>query len=198
MELDRPLRLPYHRHRAIAREEPSTMRCKRFRRSICVLLIVSLTGCRTAYELDFSSKPSGADVIIGGQVYGTTPCTAEIPRDSEDIQDHLIEITYSLPDGRSISETYDLREYERPNPVGWFVGGIVAVPGVLILALVSDDDEDEDEFASSSDDDESDGAKWVVGLIGLGLVAVGALIAGAFGPGEENNDIFVVFKETAP
>lgn len=175
------------------------MRCKRLRRSICVLLTVSLAGCRTAYELDFSSKPSGADVIISGQVYGTTPCTVEIPKNSEEIHDHLIEITYSLPDGRTITETYDLREYERPNPVLQIAGGILIIPGALLLMLASsDEDEDEDDFTSSSDDDEEDRSNWVAGLIGLGFMAIGALIGGAFGPGEDNNDIFVVFKEATP
>ncbi len=81
------------------------LRCKRIRSCIYLLLIASQLGCRSAYDLNLSSKPPGATVMIGGQDYGTTPVTVTIDKDSEDIEDHCIEITYTLADGRSITQT---------------------------------------------------------------------------------------------
>lgn len=175
------------------------MSTKRFRHCICLLLAVTQLGCRSAYELNLSSKPSGATVAIGGQVYGITPYKLEIPKDSEVIEDNCIDVVYTLPDGRTITRTYDLRDYKQPNPVLDLAAGILVLPGLLLFMLSSsdkDDEEDDQHYASPLDDDEEDDkAGRKAGLIGLALMGLGALVYCVFGGCKESNDVMVIFPD---
>ena len=163
-----------------------------FKQTLCLFLVLLQVGCRGAYEFNLFTQPLDATVTINSQVYGVTPCEIKIPRDSELIKDHYITIAYALADGRRITKTYDLRDYESPYKLPIYIAGIIATPGVLLLLLT---ETDEDDQYSSFDKDDDDGQDREVQLIGLGLVGLGALIYYAFDGDFEGYDILEIFDD---
>lgn len=178
---------------------------KKLKQVICVALIFLQFGCRSEYLLKLTSRPPGATVHIGSDIYGTTPCEIEISKDCEYIEDHHIDITYALPDGRRITRNYDLRKYEPPHPIPEFIGYAFAFPGFLFVGLciaLSDDDEEEDDAFSylshNEEDDDDDDDSWLFGLIGIGLMSLGVLVWHVFGVDTDSvggYDIYVTFDD---
>ena len=157
-----------------------------FRKAVCVILALTMFGCKSAYDLTLYSQPSGVAVEVGPDIQGCTPCNLQIPRDSEIIQDHCINVRYILDDGREFLKSYDLRNYEPPNPdVGSFIGGCIAAPGLLLLALLGSDDKDDNNVklckVREEEEKKERKEKNKAGLIGLGFIASGAIIMGIFG-----------------
>lgn len=187
------------------------MNGKQFRKAMCVILALMMFGCRSAYDLTLYSKPSGVIVELGPDIQGRTPCNLKIPRKSEIIQDHHINVKYILQDGREIVKSYDLRNYEPPKTdIGGFIGGCIIFPGVLLLKLVSSDkkdDEEENRFYKPYDEEEEKEKekerkeKNKVGLIGLGLIVLGVLTFNIFGKHDDKRqykyDIHETFEEAA-
>ena len=168
---------------------------KRFKQTICLILVFLLSGCRSAYELNLYTQPSGATVQVGTKVHGETPCEIKIPKDSVLIRDHYIDITYSLPDGRRMTRTYDLRDYEPPSELPGHIATIIAVPGVLLLSLTETDEDDEFSPFDKEDDNETDRE---IQLIGLGFIVLAALVYYVFGGearGAEGYDILETFDD---
>jgi len=169
------------------------MNGKLFRQAVCVILVLMMFGCRSAYDLTLYSQPSGVAVEVGPDIQGRTPCNLKIPKKSELIQDHHIDVKYILDDGQEIVKSYDLRKYEPPGAdIGGFIGGCIAFPGVLLLSMISSDDEDDDDrdntpFFYTVDkekekkEEKERKKKAEVGLIGSGLALTGGIINGIFG-----------------
>jgi hypothetical protein len=182
----------------VADREPNLwsddMSRKIIRQGICVILIFCLLGCNSAYDLNLYSSPSGAYVKIGSKVYGQTPCNVKIPAKSDQIDDHHIDITYSLEDGRSMTKTYNLKHYKPPNQMATIRGASIAAPGVLGFALTETDEDDEH---TSFDEDDSNRTKLEIRLVSLGLIGIGALICYAFGGSftSGGEDIYETFED---
>ena len=168
---------------------------KRFKQTICLILVFLLSGCRSAYELNLYTQPSGATVQVGTKVHGETPCEIKIPKDSVLIRDHYIDITYSLPDGRRMTRTYDLRDYEPPSELPGYIAGIIALPGIVLISLTETDEDDEFSPFDKEDDDEDDRE---IQLIALGFIGLAALVYYVFGGearGAEGYDILETFDD---
>jgi hypothetical protein len=132
---------------------------------------------------------------MGSKFQGQTPCKIKIPRDSVLIRDHFIDITFTLDDGRRITKTYDLRDYEPPNELPTLVGGMIMLPGLLLYLLTETDEDDQYSPFDKEDDDEQDRE---VQLVALGLVGLGALICYIFNSdskGLEGYDIYESFND---
>lgn len=66
------------------------MKTKKIFRALCILGLLSLTGCATILQqgpdhITVNSNPSGAKVFLDGQPIGTTPMVAVVNRSSEGI-----------------------------------------------------------------------------------------------------------------
>ncbi len=148
----------------------------RLKKALCVLLVFMLVGCRSEYHLKLHSDPPGAAVIIESNRYGTTPCELEIPIDNELVRDGSLTVRYILPEGREVTQTYDLEQYKPPNTLAAVLVGVLAVPGVILIAIGAKDNDDDDDWPDD-DDDEND-----YGLIasGAGLLVAAGLIMHIF------------------
>lgn len=143
------------------------------KKALCLILIFLQAGCGSTYQLNLNTRPSGAAVQVGSNFLGETPCKIKIPKDSALIRDHYLDITYSLPDGRRMTKTYDLRNYEPPCELpGWTTATFI-VPGLLIASLT---ETDEDDKYSPFDEEDNDEYTRQVRLIALGSVGLGILI----------------------
>ena len=168
---------------------------KIFRQSLCIILVFIQIGCRSIYQLNLYSRPSGATVQLGSKVRGETPCKIKIPADSVLIKDNHIEITYSFDDGRRFTRNYDLRKYEPPNKIATAIGGAIAVPGLILLLLT---ETDEDDQYTSFDKEDSDETDRNIQFTALGLIGLGVLVCYAFGgdfTGIEGCDILETFDD---
>ncbi|MBN1974544.1 MAG: PEGA domain-containing protein [Sedimentisphaerales bacterium] len=148
------------------------MNRKIFRQAMCIILAFMMFGCRSAYNLTLHSQPSGAIVQVGPDDTGRTPCNIQIPKDSDLIKNHNIDIKYILEDGREVVKSYDLRKYEPPGELASYGAAIVGGPGLLLLYLAGSHDDDE---YSSFDKEDSNSDDMKVILVGLGLIALGGL-----------------------
>jgi len=165
------------------------------RRSLCIVIVFILTGCRGAYQLNLYSQPSGASVLVGSNFQGQTPCKIKIPRDSVSIRDHFIDITFTLDDGRRMTKTYDLRKYEPPNDLPGYIAGLIATPGIVLLLLTGSDEDDQYSPFDKEDDTEDDRE---IRLIALGFIGLGALVYYVFygdAKGLEGYDIYEKFDD---
>jgi len=142
---------------------------KRFKQTICLILVFLLSGCRSAYELNLYTQPSGASVQVGSKFHGQTPCEIKIPKDSVLIRDHFIDITYTLDDGRRMTKTYDLRNYEPPDKLGGYIAGIIMTPGFLLWSLTETSEDDRYSSFDKEDDTEDDREVRLSGEIPQGL-----------------------------
>jgi hypothetical protein len=142
---------------------------KKFKQILCLTLIFLQPGCSSVYKLNLYTMPSGAIVQTGSKVWGETPCTLELPQDSDLIAGHRIDVTYLLPDGHSATKTYDLSKYRPANQFVADIAATIALPGAAIFLIAESDGE--------NDDSGQDNAK----LVGLGLIGLGVLVLYAFG-----------------
>ena len=168
---------------------------KILRQTLCIVLVFVLIGCRSAYRLNLYSQPSGANVLVGSNFQGQTPCKIKIPRDGALIRDHSIDVTYTLDDGREITKTYDLRKYEPPNELPGYIALIIATPGILLFSLT---ETDEDDRYSPFDKEDNTGNDREIRLIALGLIGLGALVYYVFcgdSKGLEGYDIYETFND---
>lgn len=172
------------------------------KQSLCIILVFSLLGCKSSYRFKLHTQPSGALVRVGSIIEGETPCEIEIPANSVLIRDNYIDITYSLPDGRELTKTYDLSKYETPNILASTVGAIIAVPGMLLMMLTRTDKDDENSSSfkhnDEEEDDDEDEEEEKFFLIGLGIVFVGGLVSYVLGGNSaplEGYDIFETFED---
>lgn len=168
---------------------------KRLRQALCLVLVFLLVGCKSAYKLNLYTQPLGATVQVGSKIHGQTPCKIKIPKDSALIKDNHIDISYLLPDGRRMTKTYDLRSYEPPDELPYYVAGIFMVPGLLLLFLTHTSEDDQ---YSSFDKEDSNEDDREIGFIGLGLVGLGLLVFQVLGgdtKGIEGYDILETFDD---
>jgi hypothetical protein len=128
---------------------------------LCVVLLLAQAGCRSVYRFHFTSRPMPAGVLVGQEMLGETECTVHIPKDSEWIQDGKIEFTFCLPDGREKVHVVDLHGLRPSNPLAEIVSAPFVVLGAGLLLLSGGDDEEDDNDAER-------------GLLGVGVLAVGA------------------------
>jgi hypothetical protein len=144
----------------------------RFKQILCLILIFLQAGCGSAYQLNLHTKPSGATVRAGSNFLGETPCKIKIPKDSTLIREHYLDITYSLPDGRRMTKTYDLRDYEPPNELPGWIAATFIVPGLLIFSLTETDEDDKfSPFDKEDDDEYNRQVRWIAsGSVGLGIL----------------------------
>ncbi len=160
---------------------------------ICIILALMQVGCSSSYRLNLRTRPSGATVKIGEKTYGTTPCDIKIPRNSPAIKHHSIDVTYTLPSGNKLFQTYNLRKYESVRELPTIVAGIFALPGLLLISMTQTS---EDDHYTSIDKDDSSKDDLNIILLGLGLIGVGALsyyILGGSIKGDEGYDILETF-----
>ncbi len=180
-----------------------------FKHAMCVILALMMFGCRSAYDLTLYSQPSGVIVEVGPDMQGRTPCNLKIPRKSELIQDHHIDVKYILDDGQTFVRSYDLRKYEPPGAdIGSFIGGCIAAPGILLLMLIGSNDKDDEkeqyiykpynkEEEEKERKERKENAK--TGWAGAGLFITGGLIVYIFGNHNDKRqysyDIREIFEE---
>jgi hypothetical protein len=167
----------------------------RLKQILCIVLVFVLIGCKSAYRLNMYSQPSGATVLVGSNFQGRTPCKIKIPRDSVLIRDHFIDITFKLDDGRRMTKTYDLKNYEPPNDLPGYIAAIIATPGIILLLLTETNEDDQYSPFDEEDDTEDDRE---IRLIALGFIGLGALVYYAcYGDAEglEGYDIYETFED---
>ena len=127
---------------------------------VCVVLVLMQLGCRSVYRLECSSFPPVAGVLIGERVMGETPCTVTIPKDSEMIRGHKVELTFCLPDGREKAHIVDLHGLKPSSPLAEIVAAPFVFTGLGLVLL----------FGGSDEDDDHDHG---VALLGWGIMGVG-------------------------
>ncbi len=49
------------------------------KRLLAALLLALLAGCGTSGQYIVKSKPAGAEILVDGEPYGTTPSTISVP-----------------------------------------------------------------------------------------------------------------------
>jgi hypothetical protein len=143
------------------------------KKALCLILIFLQAGCGSNYQLNLHTRPSGATVKVGSNFFGETPCKIKIPKDSVLIRDHYLDITYSFPDGRQMTKTYDLRNYKPPNELPAWIAATFIIPGLLVFSLT---ETDEDDKFSPFDEDDDTAYERNVKLIALGSIGLGALV----------------------
>ena len=146
-----------------------------------VALVFVQAGCRSVYRFQCTSRPSGAVILVGEEVVGQTGCTVKIPRKSDAIQDHRIEMTFCLPDGREKRHIVDLRGLKPSNPFAETVGAPFMLLGAGLILLSGGSHEDEDEDTFSDTDHKKDSSDHRMGLLGLGTLGAGAGLLHLFG-----------------
>ena len=168
---------------------------------VCVILVLTQAGCRSVYRLQCSSFPPVAGVLVGEKLMGETPCTVTIPKDSEMIRDHKVELTFCLADGREKVHVADLHGLKPSNPMAEIVSAPFVLTGLGLVLLFGGSDEDEDEGGSFTDhhekDDDHDHGKV---LLGWGVMGVGAGVYWLFGGDAASlsgYDVHVYFDEPA-
>jgi len=166
------------------------MRRRHFKQVVCIILIFCLFGCSNYYVLNLYSKPSGVRVQVGPNVEGRTPCKIQIPKKSDLIKDHHIEVTYTLEDGTEVVKSYDLRNYEPPEKIAQVGAAVFAAPGALLVWFSLPENTNEDSFSDRNDD-----PYWPGLGIGLGLVGVAVLTYFALG-GKPNAESEYDINET--
>jgi hypothetical protein len=160
---------------------------------ICVILALMQVGCSSSYRLNLRTRPSGATVQIGEKVYGTTPCDIKLPKNSPVIKHHSVDVTYTLPSGNKLFQTYNLRKYKPANELPGLICSVFAVPGLLLIAMTQSSEDDQ--YASIDKDDSVSHDLQII-LIGVGLIGIGGLayyILGGSIKGDEGYDILESF-----
>ena len=133
---------------------------------------------------------------------GETPCTIAIPRNSEMIRDHKVELTFCLPDGREKVHAVDLHGLKPSNPLAEIVSAPFMLTGLGLVLLFGGSDEDEDEDAPSYGNHEKhDNHDHGKTLLGLGVVGVGAgvyWLLGGDGDSLAGHEVHVDFDRPTP
>jgi hypothetical protein len=88
-------------------------------------------GCRSVYRFECTSSPTEAGVVVQEQMLGETPCTVEIPKDSDLIRDGKIAFVFCLQDGREKTNVVDLRGLRPSNPFAEIVSAPFVVAGAV-------------------------------------------------------------------
>jgi hypothetical protein len=124
-------------------------------------------GCRSVYRFECTSSPTEAGVVVEEQMLGETPCTVEIPKDSDLIRDGKIAFVFCLPDGREKTKVVDLHGLKPSNPFAdivsapfTLVGFVLAAP--FLLACADDEDDEDDEHPDIG-----------ITLLGFGVLGIG-------------------------
>ncbi len=169
---------------------------------LCTALIAGQVGCTQTYSIRCQSEPSGATVSVHGRAKGVTPCEVHVVPRREDLRARHLELTFTLPDGRSKAGSIDVR---RVQPVAAFfqnVGRVIAAAGVIMILPwgiihLSDDSNSTDEPETTSGDNDE-------GINNLALVGLGTALAGGViyclsgGEGDHGEaEIRVTFPEPA-
>jgi hypothetical protein len=160
---------------------------------VCLVLALT-TGCQSVYRLRCTSDPTPAGVLYDEQFLGETPCTIEIPKNSEWIQDDQIRLTFCLPDGERKGYTVDLCGLKPSSPLAEIVAAPFLLCGGVMLWAGADEEADDDSFEEEEDDDDH-GLFWLglaVGAVGVGIYA---LLGGDFDSGPRR--VHAVFDEAS-
>jgi hypothetical protein len=150
----------------------------------CLLLILSQLGCRSVYRFECTSKPSGAGVLVGQEMMGETECTVKIPRNSDLIQDGMIEFTFCLPDGRERSTAVSLRGLKPSNPVAEVVAAPFLLGGAALFVLTTNAKgraKDSDPARQANEEEKRRSDNLLIGLAGLGIMVIGSGLYHLFG-----------------
>ncbi len=169
------------------------------RKILCLMLVFTQIGCRSVYRIHCTSDPAPAGVLAGEEFLGETECTVEIPSDSEWIENDQIELTFCLPNGAERKRVVELHGRKPSNPLAEFVSLPFMIGGAGLI-LMDDDDDEEEEYDAWSDSDEDDDVE-ELGLMGLGVVAIGAGLYCLFGGDFDSLNacpVHVDFNEPAP
>lgn len=170
---------------------------------VCVMVVLAQVGCRSVYRLRCTSFSPVAGVLAGEQMMGETPCTVTIPKKSELIRDHKVELTFCLPDGREKTHVVDLHGLKPSNPLAEAVSMPFMLAGVGLILLSGGGDEDEDEEEDSpfaTHDKKHKAGNLGMGLLGLGVMGAGAGLHHLLGGDTDSltgYDVHVYFDESA-
>jgi hypothetical protein len=146
------------------------------RRAVAWMILAGFVGgqlgCRSVYRFECTSSPTEAGVVVQEQMLGETPCTVEIPKDSDLIRDGKIAFVFCLQDGREKTNVVDLRGLRPSNPFAEIVSAPFVVAGFILLLpfLLANHEDEDDSYASDEDDKHSD-----IGttLLGFGVMGIG-------------------------
>jgi hypothetical protein len=129
-------------------------------------------GCRSVYRFECTSSPIEAGVVVEEQMLGETPCTVEIPKDSDLIRDGKIAFVFCLPDGREKTKVVDLCGLKPSNPFADIVSAPFVVAGFILLLpfLLANHDDEDNSYTSDEDDKHSD---ITTTLLGFGAMGIG-------------------------
>jgi hypothetical protein len=142
------------------------------RQAVAVSLVVAQLGCRSVYRFECTSSPTEAGVVVEEQMLGETPCTVEIPKDSDLIRDGQIAFTFCLPDGREKTNVVDLHGLKPSSPFAEIASAPFVVAGfILLLPFLLANHEDEDDSCTSEEDDKH--SDITTTLLGFGAMGIG-------------------------
>ncbi|PNU20427.1 hypothetical protein C2E25_07645 [Geothermobacter hydrogeniphilus] len=112
-------------------------------KKIIALLVLFLSGC-AANQAAFISEPPGAQVIVNGEVIGTTPCKLEYRCDSGTDYEVVIQKDGYEP----VRHTFKSDEIDRGERAKWVTASILLPLGspLLIGALFTKKLKDSYEF----------------------------------------------------
>ncbi len=172
------------------------------RQMVVMILVVAQLGCHSVYRFECTSNPTEAGVVIEEEMQGETPCTVEIPKDSDLIRDGKIAFTFCLQDGREKTKVIDLHGLRPSTPFAEIVSAPFALVGFILAApflLASEEDEDEED-SYTSEDEEDKHSDLGTTLVGFGFLGISAGVYYLCG-GEENAGkacpVHVTFAEPA-
>lgn len=161
---------------------------------VCAVLAIMQVGCRSVYRLRCTANPETAGVLAGGEMMGETPCVVKIPRRSELIRHHKVDLTFCLQDGREKTHTVDLHGLKPSNPLAEAVAApFLAVGAGLVRASGWGEDDDEE----NEDQDDDDAGSALIGAGGLGVGTGLYYLFGGDGDSLEGYKVHVDFEEPA-
>ncbi len=138
---------------------------------------------------------------VGEKRFGRTPCQVKVPIGSSLIKKQKIDFEFALPDGRTMTETVNLKtsDLQMHNDFArnislpfWGSGGILFCAGLGVFG----DNDDMDTFDESAEDD--DGGSWKAIGYGLALIGVGAYVFTILGGDWEGADIYDIHSNFEP
>jgi hypothetical protein len=170
------------------------------RQVVVVALVVGQWGCQSVYRFECTSNPTEAGVVVEEQMQGETPCTVEIPKDSDLIHDGKITFTFCLQNGREKTKVVDLHGLKPSNPFAEIVSAPFVLVGFVLAApfLLTSDEDEEDSYASDDEDDKHSDIEAT--LLGFGFMGMGAgvyLLCGGHPDAGQARPVHVNFEAPA-